>query len=89
MFSRLRDGHRPSGIIQQYGSLIITLVRLAQSIYSIALDNRATGFTKNYNAEVASIAKKDLKKGEILDGEGGFVQEQANYFQDQKRKHSL
>ncbi len=43
-----------------------------RSIYSIALDNRATGFTKNYNAEVASIAKKDLKKGEKLDGEGGF-----------------
>jgi predicted homoserine dehydrogenase-like protein len=47
-------------------------LELAQSIYSIALDNRATGFTKNYNAEVCSIAKKDLKKGEKLDGEGGF-----------------
>ncbi len=47
-------------------------LELAQSIYSIALDNRATGFTKNYNAEVASIAKKDLRKGEKLDGEGGF-----------------
>ena len=47
-------------------------LELAQSIYSIALDNRATGFTKNYNAEVASIAKKNLKKGEKLDGEGGF-----------------
>ena len=47
-------------------------LELAQSIYSIALDKRATGFTKNYNAEVASVAKKDLKKGEKLDGEGGF-----------------
>jgi predicted homoserine dehydrogenase-like protein len=47
-------------------------LELAQSIYSIALDNRATGFTKNYNAEVASVSKKDLKKGEKLDGEGGF-----------------
>ena len=47
-------------------------LELAQSIYSIALDKRATGYTKNYNAEVASIAKKDLKKGENLDGEGGF-----------------
>ena len=46
-------------------------LELAQSIYSIALDNRATGYTKNYNAEVASVAKKDLKKGEKLDGEGG------------------
>ena len=47
-------------------------LELAQSIYSIALDNRATGFTKNYNADVASVAKKDLKIGEKLDGEGGF-----------------
>ncbi len=47
-------------------------LELAQSIYSIALDNRATGFTKNYNAEVASIAKTNLKIGEKLDGEGGF-----------------
>ena len=47
-------------------------LELAQSIYSIALDNRATGYTKNYNAEVGSVAKKNLKVGEILDGEGGF-----------------
>ena len=47
-------------------------LELAQSIYSIALDKKATGFTKNYNAEVAGIAKKDLYKGEKLDGEGGF-----------------
>ena len=47
-------------------------LELAQSIYSIALDKKATGFTKNYNADVASYAKKDLKVGEKLDGEGGF-----------------
>jgi homoserine dehydrogenase len=47
-------------------------LELAQSIYSIALDNRATGFTKKYNADVASYAKKDLKVGDKLDGEGGF-----------------
>ena len=47
-------------------------LELAQSIYSIALDKKATGFTKNYNADVATYAKKDLKIGEILDGEGGF-----------------
>ena len=47
-------------------------LELAQSIYSVALDNKATGFTKNYNADVAAIAKKDLKIGEKLDGEGGF-----------------
>ena len=47
-------------------------LELAQSIYSIALDNKATGFTKFYNADVASYAKKNLKAGEKLDGEGGF-----------------
>ena len=41
-------------------------------MYSIALDQKATGFTKYYNADVASYAKKDLKIGEKLDGEGGF-----------------
>ena len=45
---------------------------LAQSIYCIALDDRATGYTKKYNAEVASVAIKNLKVGEKLDGEGGF-----------------
>ena len=47
-------------------------MELAQSVYSIALDNKATGYTKSYNADVASFAKKDLKAGEKLDGEGGF-----------------
>ena len=47
-------------------------LELAQSIYSISLDLKPTGFTKNYNSDVVAIAKKDLKTGEKLDGEGGF-----------------
>ena len=47
-------------------------LELAQSIYSIALENKATGFSKFYNADVASYAKKNLRIGEKLDGEGGF-----------------
>ena len=47
-------------------------LELAQSIYSIALDQKATGQTINYNADVAAYAKKDLKVGDRLDGEGGF-----------------
>ena len=47
-------------------------LELAQSIYSIMLDNKATGITKNFNAEIASVAKKNLKAGEKLDGEGGY-----------------
>ena len=47
-------------------------LELAQSIYTIALDNRATGYTKSYNAEVVCVAKKNLTVGEVVDGEGGF-----------------
>lgn len=47
-------------------------LELAQSIYSIALEKKATGQTKFFNADVASVAKKNIKPGEILDGEGGF-----------------
>ena len=47
-------------------------LELAQSIYSIALDQKATGQIVNYNADVAAYAKKDLKAGDRLDGEGGF-----------------
>ena len=32
-------------------------LELAQSIYSIALNKQATGFTKSYKADVAAIAK--------------------------------
>ena len=48
-------------------------LELAQSIYSIALDRKPTGYTKFFNADVVSVAKKDLASGEILDGEGGFT----------------
>ena len=48
-------------------------LELAQSIYSIALDKKPTGYTKFFNADVVSVAKKDLASGEILDGEGGFT----------------
>ena len=48
-------------------------LELAQSIYSIALDRKPTGYTKFFNAEVVSVAKKDLASGEMLDGEGGFA----------------
>jgi len=47
-------------------------LELAQSIYSIALNMQATGKTLYYKAEVASVAKVNLKPGDTLDGEGGF-----------------
>ena len=48
-------------------------LELAQSIYSIALDKKPTGHTKFFNADIVSVAKKNLSQGEILDGEGGFA----------------
>ncbi len=47
-------------------------LELAQSIYSVGIDRKATGQTKYFNADVASLAKKDLYPGDILDGEGGY-----------------
>ena len=47
-------------------------LELAQSIYSIALDQKATGQIKYFNADVISLAKKDLNPGNTLDGEGGY-----------------
>ena len=41
------------------------------SVFSAALLNQATGQTKKFAGDVVSTTKKNLKKGEILDGEGG------------------
>ena len=41
------------------------------SVFSAVLLNQATGQTKKFTGDVVSITKKNLKKGEILDGEGG------------------
>jgi homoserine dehydrogenase len=48
-------------------------LELAQSMYVIAIDKRATGQTNYFNADVVCVAKKDIKIGEVLDGEGGFT----------------
>jgi predicted homoserine dehydrogenase-like protein len=64
-------------------------LELAQSIYSIALEKKATGFTKFYNAEVASFAKKDLKAGEKLDGEGGFCARGKLTTSNNSKKHKI
>ena len=41
------------------------------SIFSAALLNQATGQTQRFIGDVVSTTKRNLKKGEILDGEGG------------------
>ena len=37
----------------------------------VLLDNQATGATKSFEGDAVSVAKKNLIKGDILDGEGG------------------
>ena len=43
------------------------------SILSAALLKRPTGSTLDFNSDVVATAKRDLKAGEMLDGEGGFT----------------
>ena len=41
------------------------------SIFSAALLNQSTGQTQTFSGDVIATSKRSLKKGEILDGEGG------------------
>ena len=43
------------------------------SILAASLLGKATGSTKAFNADVVATAKRHLKAGEILDGEGGHT----------------
>ena len=43
------------------------------SVASVALRGEATGSAVCWNADVVATAKRDLKPGELLDGEGGFT----------------
>ena len=43
------------------------------SILSAALFNKPTGMTDGFRGDVVATAKRDLKAGEMLDGEGGFT----------------
>jgi predicted homoserine dehydrogenase-like protein len=43
------------------------------SVASVALRGEATGVAQCWNADVVATAKRDLKVGERLDGEGGYT----------------
>ncbi len=43
------------------------------SVASVALRGEATGAAVGWNADVVATAKRDLKAGEVLDGEGGYT----------------
>ena len=44
---------------------------LGFSVATALLDNRSTGSTKEFTGDAVSVAKRNLKAGELLDGEGG------------------
>jgi predicted homoserine dehydrogenase-like protein len=48
-------------------------LELAISIASIGIRKETTGASTCFNADCVAIAKRNLKAGEILDGEGGYT----------------
>ncbi|HYI71016.1 MAG TPA: Gfo/Idh/MocA family oxidoreductase [Skermanella sp.] len=48
-------------------------LELGISVLSAALRHEPTGQTRSFRGDVASVAKRDLKAGEMLDGEGGYT----------------
>ena len=48
-------------------------MELSVSVLSAALRGEATGQTRAWRGDAVAVAKRDLKAGETLDGEGGFT----------------
>jgi len=48
-------------------------LELGISVARVALQGESTGSADFFTADVASVAKKNLQKGDVLDGEGGFT----------------
>jgi predicted homoserine dehydrogenase-like protein len=48
-------------------------LEVGMSVASVALRGEATGVARQWVADVVATAKRDLKVGEILDGEGGYT----------------
>jgi predicted homoserine dehydrogenase-like protein len=47
-------------------------LELGISVASVALRGEPTGAPTGFHSDVVATAKRDLKAGEMLDGEGGF-----------------
>ena len=48
-------------------------LELSISVLSAALRGEPTGHSRNFNGDAVACAKRDLKAGDMLDGEGGFM----------------
>lgn len=47
-------------------------LELGLSVGSVGIRKEATGTSKEFRSDVVAVSKKDMKAGEILDGEGGY-----------------
>ena len=64
----------PSGrYMSSYKKWHLIGLELGISVAAIALRGEPTGVATCFNADVAATAKKDLKPGDTLDGEGGYT----------------
>jgi predicted homoserine dehydrogenase-like protein len=57
----------------QYKPYHLIGLELSISVASIMVRGEPTGQTRTWAGDVVATAKRDLKKGEKLDGEGGFM----------------
>lgn len=48
-------------------------LELGMSVANVGIRGEATGVAREFRADVVAVAKRDLKVGEVLDGEGGFT----------------
>ena len=48
-------------------------LEVGMSVVSVALRGEPTGVPMGWNADVVATAKRDLRPGELLDGEGGYT----------------
>ncbi len=48
-------------------------LELGMSVANVGLRGEATGVAEEFRADVVAVAKRDLKAGEMLDGEGGYT----------------
>lgn len=72
----LREYHALPDSTGRYSTLYRPIhlngLELGISVASVALRNEPTGVPVCFNADVVATAKRKLKVGEVLDGEGGF-----------------
>jgi predicted homoserine dehydrogenase-like protein len=64
----------PSGVYMSlYKKWHLIGLELGVSVASVGLRREPTGAAVTFKGDVAAIAKRDLKAGEMLDGEGGYT----------------